>query len=131
MLAVGTNDILGLIFRYLDFYLWQIDPLTPFAPLSFDSLQACLTTSTLLGAQDNHFIGSLDQTACRASMTLLPSRFLATLLRAPSSSSCAYPSVEGGLLLLWLSLPARPSSSCRLLLNCSTCSRNCRFSARS
>src|SRR6266566_5052490 len=43
----------------------------------------------------------------------------------------AYPSVEGGLLLLWLSLATRPSSSCSRLPNCSTCSHSCWFSARS
>src|SRR2546421_6560082 len=71
MLAMGTGNILSLIFGYLCLYLWQIDPLTPFASLSFYSLQVCLTTSTLLWAQDDHFIGSLDQTACGATMTAL------------------------------------------------------------
>src|SRR2546426_9266679 len=40
----------------------------------------------------------------------------------------AYPSLEGGLLLLWLSLSTRPLSSCTWVLNCSTCSRRCWFS---
>src|SRR5207248_7534139 len=119
MQTIGAAHLESLVLDHLRFDLWQFHHLTPLAAPGSKSLQTGLTLLTLLRRHNDGLIGIFYQAPCAACMTCLPSWFLPTLLRASLLVFLAYPSVEGGLLLLLLSLARRPNSSCTCMLNSS------------